>query len=326
MAVYTEVDPEALDAFLSDYDVGGARSFKGIAEGVENTNYYLETDAGRYILTLFEKRVDARDLPYFISLKEHLARQGFPCPRPITGRDGAALRALRGRPALLVSFLDGISPQRPQRDQCRALGAALARMHLALADYPGVRANAMGPARFDGLWQACRAHVEPLQAGLEAELSQVLAEVKAARDVTGALPRGPIHADLFPDNTFFLGGKVSGVIDFYFACTDALAYDLAICLNAWAFDDMGSSSGLQYMFSHGAALLAGYQSVRPLEAAERRALPALCQTAALRFFLTRMADWVSTPATALVRPKNPLEYVHRLRFHRSAAEVDSYGL
>ncbi len=326
MAVYTLVDDDALDAFLAEYDLGEAVSFKGIAEGVENSNYYLETDQGRYILTLFEKRVDEADLPYFIGLKEHLAAREFPCPQPLPGRDGKALRTLCGRPALVVSFLSGLSPRRPSREQCRGIGAALARMHLALEDFPLKRDNTLGPASFPELWARCHRGSEALQAGLEAEIDGDLRSVTAARKLSGDLPRGTIHADLFPDNAFFLGQRFSGVIDFYFACTDVLAYDIAVCLNAWAFDDQGSSSGLQYAYSNGAALLSGYQSVRRLEDTERAALPALCQTAALRFFLTRMVDWSSTPADALVRPKNPLEYAQRLRFHRAARDASSYGL
>lgn len=326
MAVYTQVDDDALEAFLALYDLGEPRSFKGIAEGVENSNYYLETTGGRYILTLFEKRVDAGDLPYFIGLKQHLAAGGFPCPRPILARDGAALQTLCGRPAVIVSFLDGLSPKRPSREQCRGIGEAMARMHMALADFPMQRANALGPGSFRRLWQSCRAGAEALQAGLDAEIEEDLRAILTARAVSADLPRGTIHADLFPDNAFFLGQDFSGIIDFYFACTDVLAYDIAVCLNAWAFDDVGSASGLQFAYSHGAALLAGYESVRLLTAAERAAMPALCKTAALRFFLTRMVDWASTPADALVRPKNPLEYAQRLRFHRSATSAQSYGL
>ncbi|MEM1150321.1 MAG: homoserine kinase [Pseudomonadota bacterium] len=325
MAVYTQVDDDALDAFLDLYDLGEARSFKGIAEGVENSNYYLETTHGRYILTLFEKRVDADDLPYFIGLKQHLAAKGFACPKPIPARNGEALQTLCGRPAVIVSFLDGLSPKRPSREHCRGIGEGLAQMHLALADFPMRRENALGPASFRALWTSCRAGAEALQTGLDDEIEADLHAITVARAVSADLPRGTIHADLFPDNAFFLRQRFSGIIDFYFACTDVLAYDIAVCLNAWAFDDLGSSSGLQYAFSNGAALLAGYQSVRALTDAESAALPALCQTAALRFFLTRMVDWASTPADALVRPKNPLEYAQRLRFHRRATGAQSYG-
>lgn len=324
MAVYTQVDDDALDGFLAEYDIGEARSFKGIAEGVENSNYYLETSTGRFILTLFEKRVDAGDLPYFIALKQHLAGEGFPCPEPIAGCDGTVLRTLCERPAIIVSFLDGLSPRRPNVAQCREMGAGLARMHAALAGFPMARANSLGPSSFAALWKGRDRGADALEAGLSAEIEADLTAVTAARKWEGDLPRGTIHADLFPDNAFFLGDDFTGVIDFYFACSDVLAYDLAICLNAWAFDD-GRAGGLQYNFSRGAAMISGYQSVRALTAAEAEALPALCRTAALRFFLTRLVDWTDTPADAMVRPKNPLDYAQRLRFHRSAKGIGDYG-
>lgn len=327
MAVYTQVSDEALSAFLAEYDLGDALAFKGIAEGVENSNYYLETAKGRFILTLFEKRVNAADLPYFIGLKQHLAAKGYPCPEPVMGRDGAALRQLEGRPALIVTFLDGLSPRRPDARQCRALGEALARMHLALADFTGQRDNALGPASWRKMWAGRSAEADALQPGLAAEVDACLGKIQAARAFAGALPRGTIHADLFPDNAFFLGDSFTGAIDFYFACTDALAYDLAVCLNAWAFEEGNATdaSRLEYNFSKGAALIAGYQSARPLSPAELEALPALCLGAAMRFFLTRLADWSATPAGALVRPKNPLEYAARLAFHRKMDSAQGYG-
>lgn len=325
MAVYTQVDSAALEAFLAEYEIGMPRSFKGIAEGVENSNYYLETDQGRFILTLFEKRVDAADLPYFVSLKQHLAARGFPCPRPIPARDGLALRELCGRPAVIVSFLDGLSPRQPSRTQCREIGAGLAEMHLALEDFSMTRPNSLGPASFAGLWEGRAASADALEAGLAGEIEADLKDIVGARTLSAHLPRGTIHADLFPDNAFFLEERFSGIIDFYFACTDALAYDLAICLNAWGFDDTGRASGLQFSYSHGAALVSGYDAVRPLSKAERDALPLLCRTAAMRFFLTRLVDWSDTPADALVKPKNPLEYAQRLRFHRQATGPADYG-
>jgi len=327
MAVYTQVSDEALAGFLAGYDLGEALAFKGIAEGVENSNFYLETRKGRYILTLFEKRVNVADLPFFIGLKQHLSSNGFPCPEPVIGQDGQALRTLEGRPAVIVTFLDGLSPRRPSAKQCRALGEGLARMHLALADFKGHRENALGPASWRRLWEGRGADAEALQPGLEAEVDACFEQISAARAFADDLPRGTIHADLFPANAFFLGDRFSGAIDFYFACTDALAYDLAVCLNSWAFEEGNASdaSRLEYNFSKGSALIAGYQSVRPLEASEREALPALCLGSAMRFFLTRLADWSSTPAGALVKPKNPLEYAARLAFHRKMASAEGYG-
>lgn len=320
MAVYTTVSDESLAAFLDQYDLGTPRSFKGIAEGVENSNYYLETDQGRFILTLFERRADPADLPYFIALKQHLAEKGFPCPAPVESRTGETLQTLEGRPALIVTFLDGLSPRRPNAQQCRSLGEALARMHMALTDFSGSRANALGPASWPKLWAGRETTAEALQPGLSGLIQGDLDAIASARPESRKMPRGTIHADLFPDNAFFLGDDFSGAIDFYFACTDALAYDIAVCLNSWAFED-----GREYNYSKGAALIAGYESVRPLEQVERDALALLCRGAALRFFLTRLVDWTDTPPDALVRPKNPLEYADRLAFHRQATGFSDYG-
>ena len=321
MAVYTHVSDAALGAFLSAYDIGEPRSFKGIAEGVENSNYYLETSTDKFILTLFEKRVNQKDLPYFIALKRHLAASGFPCPEPIAGKDGECLRTLEGRPALIISFLTGLSVETPNITQCRELGVAMARMHAALSDFQMTRANDLGPADWPDLWDGRADTANSLRAGLAADIDADLAAIAAARPTDFSLPRGTIHADLFPDNVFFSGDTFAGVIDFYFSCTDALIYDVAICLNAWAFNYMG-----QYDLEKGAALLSGYQSVRRLEPEELDALPTLARGAAIRFFLTRLVDWTDTPADALVKPKDPLEYARKLDWHRSLGmTASSYG-
>lgn len=295
--------------------------FKGIAEGVENSNYDLETTTGRYILTLFEKRVATEDLPYFIALKQHLSGAGFACPRPIENRDGRTLGTLAGRPALITSFLEGQSPKQPSAAQCQEVGAGLARMHAALSDFELTRPNTLGPADWPRLWQGRDQEADALQAGLAVKISADLEEIYAAKPQSLTLPRGTIHADLFPDNAFFMDGRLSGIIDFYFACTDALAYDLAICLNAWAF-----SPGGDYDADKGSMLIAGYQSERVLSPAELDALPLLARGAALRFFLTRLADWSDTPSDALVKPKNPLDYAARLAFHRQAETAFHYGV
>lgn len=321
MAVYTQVSDAALASFLCEYDIGAPRSFKGIAEGVENSNYFLETDKGTFIVTLFEKRVNSADLPYFINLKRHLAATGFPCPRPIVGKDGEALRTLEERPAIIVSFLTGLSIESPSAHHCRELGVALANMHLALGDFELNRANDLGPADWPSLWNGRADTANGLRAGLAALIDADLEAIASAKPTALVLPRGTIHADLFPDNVFFTSENFSGIIDFYFACTDALAYDIAICLNAWAFDNTGS-----YFLDRGKALIDGYESIRALEPAERDALPILCRGAALRFFLTRLVDWTETPDDALVRPKNPLDYARRLDWHRSFGKTaESYG-
>jgi homoserine kinase type II len=271
--------------------------------------------------------VNAAELPYFIGLKQHLAAKGYPCPEPVMGRDGSALRTLEGRPAVIITFLDGLSPRRPNVRQCRALGEGLAKMHLALADFAGERENSLGPKAWAPLWAGRTEDANALQVGLSDTVEAAFVQILQARSSFSDLPRGTIHADLFPDNAFFLGNDFSGAIDFYFACTDVLAYDLAVCMNAWAFDEGNASdaSRLEFNFSKGTALIAGYQSVRPLARDELDALPVLCLGSAMRFFLTRLADWSSTPAGALVRPKNPLEYAARLAFHLHMKGAEGYG-
>ena len=322
MAVYTEVSDEALAAFLADYALGPLVAFRGIAEGVENSNYALRTGAGDFILTLYEKRVDPADLPYFLGLMEHLAGRGLPCARPVAGRDGVALRRLCGRFAAITTFLPGVWPRRTQPWHCAAVGEALARVHQAGADYPARRTNALGPAGWAPLLErALAGHdaADALAPGLRAELRAALARILAAWPAD--LAQGHIHADLFPDNVFFLDGRVSGLIDFYFAATDLLAYDVAVCLNAWCFEP-----DLSCNVTKARALLRGYAGLRPLAAEELAALPVLAAGAALRFALTRLYDWMNTPPGALVVRKDPLDYVRRLRFHLGARDAAAYGL
>ena len=319
MAVYTDVSDDELRAFIADYDIGEVISCKGIAEGVENSNFLLRTEAGTFFLTLYEKRVDPADLPFFIALMEHLAQHGIVCPTPIKARDGVALRRLCGRPAAVVSFLDGMSPRRVQPFHCAGLGRALAQLHLAGASFPLRRPNALSVAGWRHCFEACRDRANEVRSGLADELA---AELQALESCwPDALPSGVIHADLFPDNIFFRGETVSGIIDFYFACTDAFAYDIAICLNAWCFESDGS-----FNVTKARLMLASYRAVRPITAAEFEALPLLARGGALRFLLTRLYDWLNRPPGAFVRPKDPLEYLQKLRFHRSVNHPRAYGL
>jgi homoserine kinase type II len=319
MAVYTEVTDDALAAFLADYDIGTMVAFRGIAEGVENSNYSLRTTAGDFILTLYERRVDPADLPWFLGLMAHLAQRGIVCPQPVRGRDGSALRQLEGRHAAITNFLPGVWPRRVRQEHCGPVGAALASLHLAGADYAPRRINALGPQGWPPLLERVRTRADEVQPGLTAELDSALAAILAGWP--SCLPKGHIHADLFPDNVFFLDRRLSGLIDFYFAATDLLAYDVAVCLNAWCFEP-------DFMFNvtKGQALLTAYAAIRPLSADERAALPILCRGAAIRFLLTRLYDWLYTPPGAMVTPKHPLEYLRRLRFHQSARNEHAYGL
>ncbi len=318
MAVYTEVTDDAVTAFLTAYDIGTVVAFRGIAEGVENSNYALRTTGGDFILTLYEKRVDPADLPWFLGLMDHLASRGLACPTPVHGRDGVALRQLCGRHAAITTFLPGVWPRRVRVSHCGPVGNALASLHLAGADYAPTRANALGPSGWMPLLDRGRGRADEVQAGLAAELDQTLRTILAAWP-TG-LPSGHIHADLFPDNVFFLDDHLSGLIDFYFAATDLLAYDVAVCLNAWCFE-----ADFSFNVTKGRALLSAYHAVRPLSEPEQAALPVLCQGAAIRFLLTRLYDWLNTPDGALVTRKDPLEYLRRLRFHLSAKDSAAYG-
>ena len=319
MAVYTEVSDQELEEFLAGYDLGAPLSCKGIAEGVENSNFMLGTERGTYFLTLYEKRVAPADLPFFLGLMEHLAARGIPCPTPIYGRDGRALRSLAGRPAAIVTFLRGMAHKRIAPGDCAELGTALAQLHKAGGDFAMRRANALSVGGWGKLLHDSAPRADQVMAGLAAELESELAHLQAHWPTD--LPHGVIHADLFPDNVLFLSGKISGLIDFYFACNDFFAYDLAICLNAWCFEQDRS-----FNVTKARALLAAYRRARPLSAAEIAALPILAQGSALRFLLTRLYDWLHTPAGALVRPKDPLEYLHKIRFHRRIADSSAYGL
>lgn len=319
MAVYTDVTDEELQAFLAGYRIGSLLSYKGIAEGVENSNFLLHTSEGFFILTLYEKRVAAGDLPFFLNLIEHLAARGLTCPQPVRNRAGEALGRLARRPAAIFTFLDGMWIRRPRAAHCGAVGEALARLHLAGAGFPMTRPNALSVEGWRALFAGSQARADTVQPGIAKAIGTELAQL--ARDWPRDLPAGIIHADLFPDNVFFLGNRLSGLIDFYFACTDAFAYDVAICLNAWCFEPDQS-----FNVTKGRALFGGYTKVRALSPAEVAALPVLCRGAALRFLLTRLVDWLEVPPGALVRPKDPLEYYRKLRFHQANTSARDYGI
>ncbi|CAN7346160.1 homoserine kinase [Agrobacterium genomosp. 3] len=319
MAVYTDITEDDLRNFLTQYDTGSLTSYKGIAEGVENSNFLLHTTKEPLILTLYEKRVEKNDLPFFLGLMQHLAAKGLSCPLPLPRRDGELLGELSGRPAALISFLEGMWLRKPEAKHCREVGKALAAMHLAGEGFEITRPNALSVEGWKVLWDKSEDRADEVEKGLRDEIRPEIDYLAAhwPKD----LPAGVIHADLFQDNVFFLGDELSGLIDFYFACNDLLAYDVSICLNAWCFEKDGA-----YNVTKGKALLEGYQSVRPMSEAELEALPLLARGSALRFFLTRLYDWLTTPEGALVVKKDPLEYLRKLRFHRAIANVAEYGL
>ncbi|HZV21682.1 MAG TPA: homoserine kinase [Hyphomicrobiales bacterium] len=319
MAVYTEVTAEDLYELLARYDIGNLTAFKGIAEGVENTNFYLGTDRGQFILTLYEKRVALDDLPFFLGLMEHLAQRGLTCPTPVHDRQGNVLQRLADKPTAIITFLPGYALRKPQPSHCYSLGKVLAELHESGLSFPLERKNALSVEGWTRLFAELGSAADALSPGMTANISRQLEDI--ANSWPQTLPRGIIHADLFPDNVFFLNNKVSGVIDFYFACNDLLSYDLAICLNAWCFE-------LDHAFNvtKARALFQGYDTVRKLQAEEIAALPLLARGAALRFLLTRLYDWFNTPDTAFVKRKDPLEYWRKLTFHQDVRSAAAYGL
>ena len=318
MAVYTQVSVEEARAFLKGYDVGDIVSFKGIAEGSENSNFLLQTTKDRYILTLYEVRVNKDDLPFFLNLKRHLHKNGLPCPLPVVDRDGAALQRLNDRPAALISFLPGVSVSRPTPHHCREAGRGLAQLHAAAADFPKTRENDLSVEGWARLAGDCAPNADQVSPGLADAIDAALTSLESAWPQD--LPRGVTHSDYFPDNVFFLNDAFAGVIDFYFACTDFLAYDLAVALNAWCFDDTH-----QFSPDCSAAFIEGYEEIRSLTDSEKAALPVLCQGAALRFLLTRLYDWLHTEPSPLVHRKDPLAYSERLKFHQTASPATYFG-
>ncbi|MBA4097618.1 MAG: homoserine kinase [Rhodospirillum sp.] len=319
MAVYTEVPDNELRAFMEQYEIGEVMACKGIAEGVENSNYLLHTTQGSYILTLYEKRVRREDLPFFLGLMQHLAAKGLNCPTPLNGKDGTALRELCGRPAAICSFLEGMWPRRPNERHCHLLGAALADLHVKGRDFAMQRPNNLSLSGWQELAAKTAARADEVEAGLAKLIAD---EVRYLEEHwPQGLEIGTIHADLFPDNVFFLGDKLSGLIDFYFACTDFLAYDLAVCINAWCFEGDGS-----FNVTKAQKMVRGYDSHRKIPAAEIAALPILARGSALRFLLTRLYDWLNHPPGAFVQPKDPLEYRRKLSFHRQCKSASAYGI
>lgn len=325
MAVYTRLGAEEMAAIIDAFDVGTLVSAKGIAEGVSNSNWLIETQGAdgagrRFILTMYETRTDIADLPFFLGLLDHLAARHCPVPRTIHDRDGSSHRLHKGKALALIEFLPGVSVSEPTAEQARAVGAALAQVHLAAADFPATRDNSLGLPAWKQLLGACG------REGLESihpELARIVEhELKAlSAHWPSDLPRGVIHADLFPDNVLMLGDRVMGLIDFYFACTDITAYDIAVTHAAWCFNADGS----RFLPELSTALLEGYESVRSLAPAERSALPLLARGAAMRFLATRAYDWMNTPSDALVTPKDPMAFARRLEFYADPGNAEVFA-
>ena len=319
MAVYTEISDDELSSFMEKYDIGELESLKGITEGIENSNYFLQTSEAPYILTIYEKRVNPAELPYFLNLMTHLAARGFSCPLPVKAKDGKALQEICGKKACLSTFLKGMSVRKIMPDHCARLGNAIARMQAATADFDGWRQNDLSVDGWEKLIEKIGTRANEIAPGLYDEMRADYDYIRGHWPTD--LPQSVIHADLFPDNVFFLDKTLSGVIDFYFACNDIAVYELAVCLNAWCFEhdtwEMNTTKAHH--------LLSSYHADRPLTDEEKAVLPLLAHGAALRFLLTRSYDWLNPAPHALVKPKNPLEYLQKLRFHRGVKSWREYG-
>ena len=318
MAVYTHLSDEEIRKFLTEYDIGQLLNFSEIAEGVENSNFLLTTSRNKYILTLYEKRVDPHDLPFFLKLLSHLASSGLSCPLPVEARDGKALRTLGGKPAAIVTYLQGSWPRQTTLDQCKALGSTMAMMHEFGKSFQGIRKNALTLTAWRPLLDSCRLPEREVYINLFNELNRELNWLEA--NWPKSLPSGIIHADLFPDNVFFKDDNLSGVIDFYFACNDFLAYDIAVCINAWCFDE-----NELFNFKKSSCILSAYNEMRTLSKEEMASLPVLVRGSAIRFLLTRLYDWLNHPEDALVKPKDPMSYLKKLRFHQQVSDPSGYG-
>lgn len=322
MAVYTEIDSNTLAEFVAQYPLSQVDEFKGITAGVQNSNFLLTTADAKYILTIYESSangVSAADLPFFLNLMLHLSAQGLSCPVPLARKDGELISTIKNKPAALISFLKGRSVKTPRPEHCRALGAAMAQMHLAGDGFEMTRPNNHGLGNWHALVERCHSRADEVSPDLTKAMERELARLK--ENWPDNLPTGIIHADLFPDNVFFMQGDISGLIDFYFACNDFYAYDLAIALNAWCFE-----ADATFNVTKSRALLSGYQNLRPLAPEEIDAVPILGAGAAMRFLTTRLFDWLNQVDGAQVEPKNPNDFLRRLRFHRSATRPADYGL
>ncbi|MBX4336131.1 homoserine kinase [Bartonella raoultii] len=318
MAVYTNIHPNDLKAFLTRYSIGSLLSYQGIEEGIENSNFILYTTEGKFILTLYEKRIAKDDLPFFCSLMQHLKQRGIPCPQPVIQNNGMMIGELAGRPAAIITFLEGVWIRHPNRYHCGEVGTNLAQLHLAGQDFTLSRKNTLSIADWKLLWERCQTKKEPLFQKFEKKINTELFFLE--KNWPSNLPTGIIHADLFNDNVFFLNQQLSGIIDFYFSCNDFFAYDLAICLNAWCFEPDYS-----YNLMKARALLESYQKVRPLISLEVKAFVLLARGASLRFLLTRLYDWFNTPEDSLVVKKDPWEYWHKLCFFSDVSSQDELG-
>jgi homoserine kinase type II len=318
MAVYTKISQNDLEELLSNYEIGKPLSYTAIEAGIQNSNYFIDTDKARYVLTIYENRINLDDLPFFLNLTEHLATHGVPCPLPIANKTGEKISTIQGKPCAIISFVKGTEVKNINISHVSELGKNLAKMHLAGQDFPMQRVNEMGMDHWQDMLNNVKNRADEIENGISAEISEQLELLQ--KNWPKNLAKGIIHGDVFPDNVLFAdNGSIAGIIDFYFACTDILIYDLAVCLNSWCFDD-------NKIFNQEKAnmLISSYNKVRPISKDEMDALPILATGAAMRFLLSRMYGWQNRVEGAVVFTKDPLEYLQKLRFHSKIKSYEEY--
>ena len=320
MAVYTKINKEHLNSFVKKYDIGKVVKFKGIKEGIENTNYFILTSKGKFILTIYEKRVQKKDLPFFMNLMDSLNKNNFQCPKPIKSLNNKYISLIKKKPAALVSFLSGSSKENLNSDNCYEIGVQVAKFHSITKKLSIKRNNSLSLRSWEKLFKKVEKQCSTIGENLPYKIRESLKEVK--KNWPKNLPGGIIHADLFPDNIFFNNNQFSGFIDFYFSCNDFYAFEIAICLNALCFD--GFKQNLSFNVTKAKKFLKGYSTIRKITIKEKKYFKVLCQGAALRFLLTRVFDYLNLTKGAILSVKDPLEYLKRLEFHNSTRNFEDY--
>jgi len=320
MAVYTKLSEKDLIEFLSKYNIGKIQKHEEIKEGIENTNYFIQTEKGKFILTVYEKRVEEQDLPFFVGLMKNLFDKKFPSPEPIINKNGNYISEILGKKAAVVSFLNGAAKKSLNPDDCHKIGINTAKLHLITKNLSGKRENKLSVNSWRKIYNKVKKDCSTIHPNLSQVIEKNLDEIE--KNWPKNIPAGIIHADLFPDNIFFKNNELSGIIDFYFSCYDFYAFEIAICLNALCFE--GKNENLSFNVTKAKKFIDGYSSIRKLDKSEKESLKILCQGAAIRFLLTRVFDYLNLIEGAIVKIKDPIEYLKRLEFHNNVKDYKDY--
>jgi len=320
MAVYTKLSESELKDFFSKYNLGKLLNYRGIKEGIENTNYFTEAEKGKFILTIYEKRVEEKDLPFFISLMKNIYDKNFPSPEPIINKNGSYISEILKKKAAIISFIDGNTKKNLSPDECYQVGTYAAKLHQITKKLNIKRENKLSVSSWREIYNKVRKNCTKIDKNLPEIIEKNLNDIE--KNWPKNIPSGIIHADLFPDNIFFKKNKLSGIIDYYFACHDFYAFEIAICLNALCFE--GSKENLSFNVTKATKFINGYSSIRKLTDEEKNSLIILCKGAAIRFLLTRVFDYLNLIEGAIVTVKDPVEYLKRLEFHNSIKSYQDY--